>query len=60
MQKGRLDLDKVHTPCGFVLDEDIIRFLISDLGGKPPCGKTRWHKQLIESEKMFVSEFNAR
>ncbi len=60
MPKGKLDLDKAHTPCGFVLVEDIIRFLISDLGVKPPCGKAQWHKKLIESEKKFFHEFNAR
>lgn len=60
MPIGKLDLNKVHTPCGFVLIEDIIRFLISDLGVKPPCGKVQWHKKLVESEKQFFSEFNAR
>jgi len=60
MSKGTLDLDKVHLPSGYVMLEDVIRFLITDFGVKPPCGAAKWHQKLVESEKRFFREFNAR
>jgi len=60
MPHGELNFNKIHMPSGYVVIEDVIRFLITDLGVKPPCGKTTWHQKLVDSEKKFFREFNAR
>jgi hypothetical protein len=52
-----LDLDKLHIPTGWVTLEEVLRFLIYDLGTKPPCGKT-WHKVIEKSEKTFREQFS--
>jgi hypothetical protein len=59
MPAGTLDLDKAHLPTGYVFIEDVIRFLIDDLGVKPPCGGA-WHRLLVDSEKKFHDEFNTK
>ena len=54
--RGSLNLRAVHIPTGRILLEDIIRFLITNLGFKPPCGD-RWSGVLQESERKFHEEF---
>jgi hypothetical protein len=60
MTKGKLDLKKCHLPSGYIVLEDLIRFLICDMGVKPPCGKTKWHKKLLDSEDKFIGTFNTK
>jgi hypothetical protein len=55
----KLDLDKLHSPTGWVTLEELIRFLIVDLGIKPPCGKD-WVTTLIKSEAAFYEEFTSK
>jgi hypothetical protein len=55
LPKGKLDLDDAHLPSGYVFIEDVIRFLISDLGVKP--SDDDWHDTLIASERKFWHEF---
>ena len=52
-----LDLDKAHVPTGWVTIEEILRFLIVDLGVAPPCGNG-WPKVLEESERAFYEDFS--
>lgn len=54
--RGSVNLRTVHIPTGRVLLEDVIRFLITSLGFKPPCGD-QWDAVLRESERRFVEEF---
>ena len=54
---GPLDLDKVHVATGRVLIEDVIRFLITELGHRPPCGMSKWEGLLGDSERRFYEEF---
>jgi hypothetical protein len=51
-----LDLDRVHIPTRWVLMEDVIRFLITDLGVRPPCGD-EWLKVLKDGFRRFRNEF---
>jgi hypothetical protein len=46
----------LHIPTGWALIEEVIRFLIHDLGMEPPCGD-RWPEILEESENKFFKEF---
>lgn len=54
-----LDLNKLHLPTGWVTVEEVIRFVIDDLGVKPPCGKS-WTTKLVESERRFFEEFTGK
>jgi hypothetical protein len=54
-----IDLKKVHIPSGWTTMEEVIRFLIMDLGVKPPCGDN-WPKKLADSEKAFFTEFTSK
>ena len=56
---GCLDLDKVHLPTGWVTIEEVIRFLIHDLGMTPPCGEA-WCDRIAESEARFFTEFTGK
>ena len=56
---GRLDLNKAHLPTGWVTIEEVLRFLINDLGVKPPCGAS-WATVLAESEAKFYEEFTSK
>lgn len=47
-----LDLDKLHLPTGWTTIEDVIRFLIVDLGARPPCGD-EWPDILLDSKRRF-------
>jgi hypothetical protein len=54
-----LDLNKAHLPTGWVTIEEVIRFLIHDLGMRPPCGD-EWCDRIIESEDRFFTEFTGK
>ncbi len=56
---GALDLNKAHLPTGWVTIEEVIRFLIVDLGMTPPCGDD-WPDVLEESERMFFEDFTGK
>jgi hypothetical protein len=56
---GKLDFDKVHAPTGWVTLEEVIRFLIHDLGHAAPCGDS-WPKVLARSEKLFHGELTSK
>jgi hypothetical protein len=56
---GKLDLDKAHVPTGWVTLEEVIRFLIVELGHKPPCG-ARWPSVLADSERAFYEDFTGK
>jgi hypothetical protein len=46
-----IPLAQVHIPTGWVTLEEIIRFLITDLGVKPK--EQDWENSLRESEELF-------
>ena len=56
---GELDLDKAHLPTGWVTIEEVIRFLIFDLGMQPPCGDS-WPDLLEKSERKFFEDFTGK
>ena len=56
---GQLDLDKVHLPTGWVTIEEVLRFVIVELGVKPPCG-SGWPDVLADSERAFFEEFTGK
>ena len=53
-------LNEIHVPTGWVLIEDVIRFLITELGVQPPCGSQNWPGLLHRSAKRFFREFCPR
>lgn len=59
LQTARLDLDKAHLPTGWVTIEEVIRFLIVDLGMQPPCGDA-WPDVIAESERRFYEDFTSK
>jgi hypothetical protein len=52
-------LEDIHVPTGWVTVEEVIRFLVYELGLKPPCGE-RWTKVLADSESRFYEEFTSK
>jgi hypothetical protein len=54
-----LDLKKAHLPTGWVTIEEILRFLISELGVTSPCG-ARWDEELRDGERRFYEEFTSK
>jgi hypothetical protein len=52
-----LTLDDVHTPCGYVAVEDIIRFCIEDLGARFRDRASDWHDVLCRSYARFCEDF---
>lgn len=54
-----LDLNKAHLPTGWVTIEEVIRFLIVDLGMVPPCGDD-WPTVVSESERKFYEDFTGK
>jgi hypothetical protein len=46
------DLDKIHIPTGWVMIEDLIRFLIYELRVEPRS-EFRWDQELVKSEEKF-------
>lgn len=57
-RKGELDLDRLHMPS-WVTIEEIVRFVVHELGHKPPCG-ARWSKILAKSEKDFYHKLSGK
>lgn len=53
---GKMNFDRLHTPSGYVVIEDVLRYLFNDLKVKPQSRD--WHDLLIESEKKFKRDFN--
>jgi hypothetical protein len=53
------NLTRLHMPTGWVLMEEVFRFLIHDLGVVPPCG-SEWPQVIHESEDAFYSGFTSR
>lgn len=51
-----LDLNKLHTPTGFVLVEYVLRFLVTELQLKP--ANDEWEERLDESEARYREEFS--
>jgi hypothetical protein len=56
---GKLDLNRAHLPTGWVTIEEVIRFLIVDLGMSPPCGDD-WPNVVRESERKFYEDFTGK
>jgi hypothetical protein len=56
---GEMNLNKAHLPCGWVTIEEVLRFLIVDLGFSPPCGRD-WPTVLSRSEAKFFKEFTGK
>jgi len=48
---GEMDLDKLHLSTGWVTIEEVIRFLIAEMGVKPKIAD--WDDQLLKSEELF-------
>jgi len=48
---GKMDLDKLHLSTGWVTIEEVIRFLIAEMGVKPKV--ENWDEQLLQSEQLF-------
>jgi len=46
-----MDLDKLHLSTGWVTIEEVIRFLIAEMGVKPKTAD--WDAELIKSEELF-------
>jgi hypothetical protein len=47
----KLDFDKLHLSTGWVTVEEVVRFLITEIGVKPK--RSDWNEILIESEELF-------
>jgi hypothetical protein len=47
------------APTGWVTIEEVIRFLIVDLGMSPPCGDD-WPNVVRESERKFYEDFTGK
>lgn len=56
---GFTNLRQLHFPSGWVLMEEVFRFLIHELGVKPPC-REEWDRVLLESEKTFEERFSRK
>jgi len=54
---GTMDFDRLHVATGYTTIEHVLRFLITDLGMIPPCGK-RWPRVLDDSERVFREQFS--
>ena len=54
-----LDLNKLHVPTGWVTIEDVLRFLVHDLGMAPKCGAA-WPADARRIEAKFYKEFTAK
>lgn len=53
---GSFNLTRFHMPTGWVLMEEVFRFLVYEFDVKPPCG-ARWPDVLRDSEKAFFQGF---
>jgi hypothetical protein len=49
-----LDLDRLHTPTGHVCLEDVIWFVVQQLGARPACGAEKVDALLAASlERLY-------
>jgi hypothetical protein len=55
---GNIDLNRAHAPSGWVTIEEILRFLIHDLGVTPV--DDGWPVALEESEQEFFENFTSK
>jgi|SRR6478735_2979048 len=55
---GTLDLNRLHTPTGYVLIEYVLRFLLTDMGVTPASDD--WERVLTDSEDAFFRRFSER
>jgi hypothetical protein len=55
---GALDLNREHAPSGWVTIEEMIRFLIHDLGVAPVTQD--WPTLLADSERKFFENFTSK
>lgn len=56
--EGQIDLNRLHSPTGWVTIEEMIRFLIYDLGVTPVSDE--WPAALEESEREFFENFTGK
>jgi hypothetical protein len=56
--ESSIDLNRVHSPSGWVTIEEMIRFLIYDLEVEPVTDE--WPAALEESEKEFFENFTSK
>ena len=54
-----IDLKKAHLPTGWVTIEEVLRFLINELGVTPPCGD-RWNDEILDGERRFYEDFTSK
>jgi hypothetical protein len=52
------DFKKMHLRTGYLPIEEVLRFLIVDLGHRPPCGAT-WDQILEASKREFFEELSS-
>lgn len=55
---GAIDLNRSHPPSGWITIEELIRFLIHDLGVAPV--DSNWPEALEESEREFFESFTSK
>jgi hypothetical protein len=55
---GALDLNRLHTPTGWVTFEEVLRFLITELQVKPACED--WDLRISKAEGRFFTDFTSR
>jgi hypothetical protein len=53
-----LDLNRLHTPSGWLTIEELLRFLIVELGVAPASAD--WPRVLADSEDVFFHEFSGK
>lgn len=53
-----LDLNRLHTPTGFVLIEYVLRFVLTDLGVRP--ARDGWEDVLSKSEAAFFAKLSSK
>jgi hypothetical protein len=53
-----LDLNRLHTPTGWVTIEELLRFLIIELGVEPMSAE--WPRIVANSEDLFFHEFSGK
>ena len=58
MGTGIFDMNRSHAPTGWVTIEELLRFLIIDLGVRPRTNN--WPAVLAASEKAFYEEFTGK
>jgi hypothetical protein len=58
IEGGSLDLNKLHLPTGYTTIEEVVRFLVYDLGVKPLSDD--WVEVLAASERAFYTDFTSK